>query len=69
LPPELLEDIINHVENVGDLLFMALTCRTLLEDIIPWHLEYRQISCDLGRRNVWQTLCNKPSLAYRLQNL
>ncbi|KIJ37256.1 hypothetical protein M422DRAFT_104264, partial [Sphaerobolus stellatus SS14] len=69
LPVELLEYIVNNIPNVSDLLSFALTSRAFCALIIPWHIEYRTISCHPGRTNLWKTLIRKPYLAARLQNL
>ncbi|KIJ53607.1 hypothetical protein M422DRAFT_107211, partial [Sphaerobolus stellatus SS14] len=66
-PFELLEYIIHNIENVSDLLSFALTSRAFCALIIPWHIEYRWISCHHGRTNLWKTLCNKPYLATRIR--
>ncbi|KIJ23306.1 hypothetical protein M422DRAFT_99802, partial [Sphaerobolus stellatus SS14] len=68
LPPELIEDIVNNIGDVSDLLSLALTCRPFSKLIIPWHIEYRWISCGAGRKKLWRLL-TKPSLAARIQRL
>ncbi|KIJ29265.1 hypothetical protein M422DRAFT_98264, partial [Sphaerobolus stellatus SS14] len=69
LPPELIEGIVNSIGDVSDLLSLALTCRIFSNLIIPWHIEYRWISCDAGRKNLWRILSTKPSLTARIQRL
>ncbi|KIJ26097.1 hypothetical protein M422DRAFT_192632 [Sphaerobolus stellatus SS14] len=66
---ELIEYIINSIGDVNDLLSLALTCRAFSALIIPWHIEYRWISCDFGRKSLWKTLSGKPFLVSRLQTL
>ncbi|KIJ47436.1 hypothetical protein M422DRAFT_103287, partial [Sphaerobolus stellatus SS14] len=69
LPAELLECILDEIDNVSDLLSLALTSRAFCELIIPWHIEYRWICCDVGRTDIWTTLSTKIHLAARLQSL
>ncbi|KIJ49106.1 hypothetical protein M422DRAFT_99480, partial [Sphaerobolus stellatus SS14] len=64
---ELFEQIVDEVGKSNDLLSLALTCRAFYQVIIPWHLEYRRITCDVERTSVWKSLCDKPYLASRLQ--
>ncbi|KIJ49096.1 hypothetical protein M422DRAFT_104209, partial [Sphaerobolus stellatus SS14] len=69
LPQELLEYIVEDVGEVHDLLSLALTSRAFCHLIIPWHIEYRWISCDIERTNLWKILTEKPHLETRLQKL
>ncbi|KIJ24921.1 hypothetical protein M422DRAFT_98664, partial [Sphaerobolus stellatus SS14] len=66
---ELLEKIVGYIDSVINLLSFALTCRELCVLIIPWHIEYRWISCHPGRTDIWKMLSIKPHLAARLQHL
>ncbi|KIJ27936.1 hypothetical protein M422DRAFT_101727, partial [Sphaerobolus stellatus SS14] len=69
LPAEVLEFIVNNICEVNDLLSLALTSRTLYALIIPWHIDYRWISCRPGRTNLWRTLTTKSYLAARVRKL
>lgn len=52
-----------------DLLSLALTCHTFKELVIPNHLEYRYISCDIRRKDIWQLLLSRPRLARGIRSL
>ncbi|TDL15205.1 hypothetical protein BD410DRAFT_136091 [Rickenella mellea] len=47
LPPEVLDIIVSHVEKPSHLLALALTCKTLSVIILPRHIRYRNVSCNL----------------------
>ncbi|KIJ47927.1 hypothetical protein M422DRAFT_248509 [Sphaerobolus stellatus SS14] len=73
-PAELLVHIVEDVDDVADLLSLALTCRAFNTLIIPWHIDYRWISCRLSVdwtdiRKVLSILPTKPFLAARLRIL
>lgn len=53
---EIWEEIAFHVDSTRDLLSLALTSRTFNLLIIPYHLDYRYISCDLRQTYVWEHL-------------
>ncbi|GJJ12815.1 hypothetical protein Clacol_007060 [Clathrus columnatus] len=57
------DEIAFLLESTKDLLSFALTCRVFKELIIPDHLEYRYIRCDLRRQDVWKFLASRPRLA------
>ncbi|KIJ40488.1 hypothetical protein M422DRAFT_173820 [Sphaerobolus stellatus SS14] len=69
LPKELLEYIFNNIDEVGDLLSLALACRILCVLIIPWHINYRWFSSNPGRKKLWRTLIINFRLAARIRNL
>ncbi|KIJ49128.1 hypothetical protein M422DRAFT_161714, partial [Sphaerobolus stellatus SS14] len=69
LPEEILQDTINDIDEVSELLSLALTCRSFCQVIIPWHIEHRWISCGSGRTNVWKILSSKPYLETRIQRV
>ncbi|KIJ29267.1 hypothetical protein M422DRAFT_269340 [Sphaerobolus stellatus SS14] len=66
---ELREYIVEGIDDVGDLLSLALTSRAFCALVIPWHIEYRWICCSPARKEIWSILSRKPSLAARLRNL
>ncbi|KIJ49102.1 hypothetical protein M422DRAFT_28106 [Sphaerobolus stellatus SS14] len=68
-PQEIFQCIVNEVDDVSDLLSLALTCRALCQVIVPWYIEYRWIYCASGRKDIWKILSNKPYLAARLRKL
>ncbi|KIJ47938.1 hypothetical protein M422DRAFT_28716 [Sphaerobolus stellatus SS14] len=73
-PADLIAHIVEDVDDVADLLSLALTCRAFGTLIIPWHIEYRWISCCLSVdwtdiRKVLSILSTKPFLAARLRIL
>ncbi|KIJ35258.1 hypothetical protein M422DRAFT_102431, partial [Sphaerobolus stellatus SS14] len=68
-PTELLKYIINDINEFSDLLSLALTSRALCVLIIPWHIDYRRISSNPARTNLWRTLNTKSYLAARVRSL
>ncbi|GJJ12818.1 hypothetical protein Clacol_007063 [Clathrus columnatus] len=54
------EEIASHLNSTSDLLSLALTCHIFKELIIPDHLEFRHIRCDIRRNDVWKSLSSRP---------
>ncbi|KIJ57351.1 hypothetical protein M422DRAFT_219252 [Sphaerobolus stellatus SS14] len=69
LPVEILENIVLEVDRPLDLLSMALCNKALLSSIIPSHMEFRDIQCDLKTLSIWKKLIQRPFLARRLRKL
>ncbi|KIJ45794.1 hypothetical protein M422DRAFT_165898 [Sphaerobolus stellatus SS14] len=67
LPLEILEQVIGNIDKVGNLLALALACRSFSELIIPDHLDYHIIQCPPADEQVWQHLVDNPGLAKRVK--
>ncbi|GJJ12816.1 hypothetical protein Clacol_007061 [Clathrus columnatus] len=63
------DEIACYIDSTKDLLSLALTCQAFKELVIPDHLEYRYICCDLRRLDVWRFLESRPRLAKGVQTL
>ncbi|GJJ12798.1 hypothetical protein Clacol_007043 [Clathrus columnatus] len=63
------DEIAYELDSPKDLLSLALTSRIFKDQIIPGHLEYRHIYCDLRRENVWTFLANHPRLARGIRSV
>lgn len=61
-PAEMLNRICSFLFNPNDLLSLALTAKTLYNVIVPKHLDFRIIRCDIRRRNVWNKVASVPAL-------
>ncbi|KAL4267534.1 F-box domain-containing protein [Pleurotus pulmonarius] len=68
LPPEIIDQIVFLVEKPRDLLALALTCSTLSNVVIPYHIDYRDIRSPL-RSNLWDHLIHRNDLANRISRL
>ncbi|GJJ12784.1 hypothetical protein Clacol_007029 [Clathrus columnatus] len=62
------DDIAFLLESTKDLLSLALTCHTFKDLVIPDHLKYRHISCDIRSPN-WKLLENRPRLARGIRSI
>lgn len=63
------DEIAYLLDFTRDLLSLALTCHTFKELVIPNHLEYRYINCDIRRKDIWQLLNSRPRLAKGIRSL
>ncbi|GJJ10988.1 hypothetical protein Clacol_005217 [Clathrus columnatus] len=63
------DDIAFYLASTKDLLSLALTCRDFKELIIPNHLEYRYISCDLRQSDAWKFIQSRPRWSKCIQSL
>ncbi|GJJ12807.1 hypothetical protein Clacol_007052 [Clathrus columnatus] len=63
------DEIAYELDSPKDLLSLALTSRIFKDQIIPSHLEYRDICCDLRRESVWKFLANHPRLARGIRSV
>ncbi|GJJ12635.1 hypothetical protein Clacol_006878 [Clathrus columnatus] len=63
------DEIAYLIESPKVLLSLALTCRIFKTLIIPDHLEYRHISCDIRREDIWMLLANRPHLARGIRTI
>src|SRR6266849_10034420 len=62
LPFDILDHLVETLER-PDLLSLALSCSTWKNIIIPYHLEYREISLSPDHHSIWRHLAERPSLA------
>jgi len=69
IPLELFEAIILDVDSPGDLLSLALACRTLHTLIVPNHVDFRFIQCTPGRKKLWSFLGENPRYASRIREI
>ncbi|KAF8518118.1 hypothetical protein BU17DRAFT_30138, partial [Hysterangium stoloniferum] len=69
IPFEILEKIISLVDLRSDLLSFALSGRFLYDIIIPDHLDFRHVRCDLFRRQLWETFAARRHLAANIRTL
>lgn len=56
LPLELWDEIAHFIGSTSDLVALALVCRDLSTIVLPHHIHYRRIRCDISRFNVWEHL-------------
>ncbi len=68
LPFDILDHLVETLEN-PDLLSLALSCSTWKNIIIPYHLEYREISLSVDHHSIWRHLAERPSLAANVRRL
>lgn len=60
-PPELFLQIIDQIDHPKDLLALGLASRLFAAIIIPDHMEYRQIWCEVDEHPVWDHLLEQRS--------
>ncbi|KIJ24467.1 hypothetical protein M422DRAFT_274734 [Sphaerobolus stellatus SS14] len=65
LPPEIIEPIAADIDSPADLLNLVLTCRTLHDIIVPFHLHFRKLSLNISKTplTLWYGIIVKPRLA------
>ncbi|KAF8066723.1 hypothetical protein FPV67DRAFT_1496145 [Lyophyllum atratum] len=68
-PLEILDHICISIDAPSDLLSVALTSKQLCSLIIPDHLHFRDLKCDLKRVSVWRMLVTRPALAMRIRTV
>jgi hypothetical protein len=68
-PPELLDHICSYVDSPEDLLSLSLTSKQFCSPVIPNHIEFRRIRCDIRRLSVWTRLAESPTLAAKFTSL
>jgi hypothetical protein len=68
LPFDILDHLVETLER-PDLLSLALSCLTWKNIIIPYHLEYREISLSVDHHSIWRHLAERPSLAANVRKL
>ena len=68
LPFDILDHLVETLER-PDLLSLALSCSTWKDIIIPYHLEYREISLSVDHHTIWRHLAERPSLAANVRKL
>lgn len=60
-PPELFLQIIDQIDHPKDLLALGLASRLFAAIIIPDHMDYRQIWCEVDEHPVWDHLLEQRS--------
>ncbi|GJJ14278.1 hypothetical protein Clacol_008542 [Clathrus columnatus] len=68
-PPELFLHIIHQIDQPKDLLSLALTNRIFCTTIIPDHMDYRQIWCEVDKDEVWNHLLEQRSRCQAIRTL
>jgi hypothetical protein len=68
LPFDILDHLVETLER-PDLLSLALSCSTWKNIVIPYHLEYREISLSVDHHSIWRHLAERPSLAANVRKL
>jgi F-box domain len=68
LPFDILDHLVETLER-PDLLCLALSCSTWKNIIIPYHLEYREVSLSVDHHSIWRHLAERPSLAANVRKL
>jgi hypothetical protein len=68
-PPELLDHICSYIDSPEDLLTLSLISKHFCSLIIPNHIEFRRIHCDIRRVSVWKKLADNPPLAAKFTSL
>jgi hypothetical protein len=69
LPPEILDYASSFIASPRDLLSFALTAKSIHALIIPHHLEFRIVRCELSRAQLWDALADRKEFAARLNTL
>jgi hypothetical protein len=64
-PMELVDHISSFVESPKDLLSLSLTSKRACNVIIPRHIQFRHLRCDIRRATLWRRLAELPTLAAR----
>lgn len=60
LPVEVLIHVIEFIDHPKDLFSLASTARALYAIIVPQHIDYRHISCEISSKYVWGHLLDTP---------
>ena len=68
LPFDILDHLVESLDR-PDLLSLALSCSTWKNIIVPYHLEYREISLSVDHHSIWRHLAERPSLAANVRKL
>ncbi|KAJ6471591.1 hypothetical protein C8R47DRAFT_1297356 [Mycena vitilis] len=68
-PPELLDAIASFIPLPCDSLSLALASKLLHGIIVPHHIEFREVCCDLRRKTLWRALAEQPVLSGRIISL
>lgn len=68
-PPELFLHIIDQIDHPRDLLSLALANRLFSATIIPDHMDYRQIWCEVDEHKVWDHLLEQRSRCKAVRTL
>lgn len=69
LPFELWDEIAHFVGSTNDLLSLALVCRELSVIVLPHHIHYRRIRCNICKIDVWMHLDKYPHRARGIRSL
>lgn len=69
LPIELWEEVAYYIPLTHDLLSLALVSRLFSTFIIPYHLPYRRIRCDIRRKHIWKHLAANPRCTRGIRSL
>jgi hypothetical protein len=68
-PSDILDRIYAFVESPRDILSFALTSKQVYFQVIPDHIEFRHLRCDLRRISLWKKLSELPAVASRFLSL
>lgn len=68
-PLETINRICSFLDKPKDLLSLALTAKMMCQVIIPSHIEFRIIRCDVRRKNLWQKLSKLTGMASQIMCL
>jgi hypothetical protein len=68
-PSDILDHIYAFVESPRDILSFALTSKQIYYQLIPDHIEFRHLRCDLRRISLWKKLSEFPAVASRFLSL
>lgn len=68
-PPELLDHICSFIDKPKDLLAVSLTSKQFYQLVVPTHIQFRIIRCDVRRRDLWKHLSVRPGLASKIVSL
>jgi hypothetical protein len=68
-PSDILDHICAFVDEPKDILSFALTSRQIYQLVIPDHIEFRHLRCDIRRISLWKKLSELPAIASRFVSL
>ncbi|KIJ52046.1 hypothetical protein M422DRAFT_157122, partial [Sphaerobolus stellatus SS14] len=68
-PIEIQDAILTMLDSPKDLLSFALTSKHFYTLIVPFHIQFRVIVCDLWCNSLWKRLAERPLLCSRIRIL
>ncbi|KIJ50538.1 hypothetical protein M422DRAFT_103807, partial [Sphaerobolus stellatus SS14] len=69
VPVEIQDAILEMIDSPKDLLSFALTSKHFYGLIVPFHIQFRVIVCDLMCNSLWERISKRPHLCARIRTL